>query len=52
MVSRQKNNAIRLASKFARLLAVRVTILTLISFADALPHARKLPVGWEAEFPS
>ncbi len=31
MVFEAKNNAIRLASKFARLLAVRVTILTLIS---------------------
>src|SRR6267142_1019221 len=31
MVFEAKNNAIRLASKFARLLAVRVTILTLVS---------------------
>ena len=35
MVFEAKNNAIRLASKFARLLAVRVTILTLISILMA-----------------
>jgi len=35
MVFEAKNNAIRLASKFARLLAVRVTILTLLSILMA-----------------
>src|SRR5258707_8861482 len=35
MVLEAKNNAIRLASKFARLLAVRVTILTLLSILMA-----------------